>query len=272
MPEILTDLSASALALAVEANLYALFESFTPMWGVEMRQTSDSMSYRAQGILSPMFNGVARCHFSPTRPETNIDELIAYFKNQQIPYWFWWLGPTTQPRDLGKYLEQRGFIPYEIDAPGMAVDLQTLPEQLSTPPDFRVTRVRDEAALNTWAQTFITAFEVPEFAGQSWVDASLRFGIDQTPWQLYIGWLGDEPVAVSMLFLGAGVAGILALATIPSARGQGIGAAMTLMPLYEARSLGYRAGVLFSTDMGLNLYRKLGFQQYCTITRYLWRE
>jgi ribosomal protein S18 acetylase RimI-like enzyme len=60
--------------------------------------------------------------------------------------------------------------------------------------------------------------------------------------------------------------------TIPEAQRQGIGSLMTAVPLREARSMGYRIGVLQSTKMGLNVYRRLGFQEYCTISIYLWPQ
>lgn len=57
------------------------------------------------------------------------------------------------------------------------------------------------------------------------------------------------------------------------ARGQGIGGAITLKPLLEARDEGYRYGVLFSTEMGQSVYERIGFRATGTrINRYLWRN
>ena len=77
-----------------------------------------------------------------------------------------------------------------------------------------------------------------------------RVGLgDDGPWRHYLGRLGGEPVATSTLFPGA---------------------ALTPAPLHEAREMGYRLGVLGSSEMGYPVYRRLGFREHCRIGLYEW--
>jgi GNAT superfamily N-acetyltransferase len=93
------------------------------------------------------------------------------------------------------------------------------------------------------------------------------------PWTIYLGRLDGEPAACNILFNGGGVAGVYGVATVPSARNKGIGAAITLRPLLDAREVGYRYGVLFSSDMGVRVYERIGFRRTdARINRYLWRS
>ena len=88
-----------------------------------------------------------------------------------------------------------------------------------------------------------------------------------------IGFLPDgTPVATSELFLGGGVAGIHGVTTVPEFRGRGIRTAMTLSPIIDALRRGYAIGVLFSSEMAVGIYRRLGFQEYGKGYIYLWQD
>jgi ribosomal protein S18 acetylase RimI-like enzyme len=169
-----------------------------------------------------------------------------------------------------------GIVSTELGAPGMVADLHQMNEAALTqvPPGFTISEVQDEASLYDFKRVFIESYEIPEWAAQAWVDATLRIGLGRTPWKMYLGRLNGEPVATNMLFNGGGVASVYAVGTVASARGRGIGGATTLKPLLEARDEGgYRYAVLFATEMGIHTYQRIGFR-HCgaRINRYLWRN
>lgn len=180
----------------------------------------------------------------------------------------WWAEPGTQPADLGEHLVAQGFT-YNEGPPGMAADLSARSEDLIAPPELEIMQVKDAATLKQWVDTVMTGFGLPESSGSAFFDLFAGLGFD-LPLRNYIGRMNGEPVATAEVFLGAGVAGIYGVATVPEARGQGIGAALTLAPLREARAMGYRIGILHSSPMGLAMYGRLGFREYCKMSHYLW--
>ena len=86
--------------------------------------------------------------------------------------------------------------------------------------------------------------------------------------RIWIATLHGEPVAAASLFEGAGVAGVYNVATVPEARGRGIGRAVTATVLAEAVARGHRLAVLGSSDLGFPVYRRLGFTEVSRLRSY----
>jgi GNAT superfamily N-acetyltransferase len=236
-----------------------------------------------------MFKGVWATRLDADAVDAALDERIAWFRERGAPFFFWWTGPSSRPADLGARLAARGLIGMEEQArelargleagaggsPAMAADLGAMDEEAleRVPAGFAIEEVRDADGLDAFARVFVEAYEIPAFAAQAWVDATTALGIGRTPWRLFVGRLDGEPVATNMLFTGAGVASVYAVGTVPSARGHGIGGAITLAPLLEAREQGYRHAVLFSSALGVHAYERIGFRLLdAWIDRFLWRD
>lgn len=265
----LMEASDAQLALAVQDNLFALFRAMAALPDAELHETP-ALAYHHAFPTSPMFKGVWQTRLTPDTADASIADTLAWFQARGAPYVFWWTGPGDEPTDLPDRLQAHGFAANIVGDPGMALDLDTL-EQPSLPPGLTIAHATDRRTLEDWRDVFVAAYEVPPFAGQAWVDATLSLGPQVAPWQLYVGYLDGEPVATNVLFSGAGVASVYGVGTLPAARGRGVGGAITLWPLVEARARGYRYAVLFATEMGHPVYRRLGFRDVGSmIGRYLW--
>jgi GNAT superfamily N-acetyltransferase len=60
------------------------------------------------------------------------------------------------------------------------------------------------------------------------------------------------------------------VAALEAARGRGIGTAITLAPLLDARDRGYRVGVLQASEMGYPIYARMGFTEQFRYQLYHW--
>lgn len=269
MGEVLRDLSELALIGAIEGNIVALYTALGAVPGMSIEERPDLLRCTSE-IASPMFNCVARARLTSDTADAGITAVLDHFRAREVPMIFWWHGPACTPPDLGARLLARGFVRSWRDSPGMALDLAALLADPPPPPDFAIEPVADAATLAEWGHTFDVVFDSPSWVSAAWVAATRLAGLADAPWRCYLGRLGGEPVATALLLPGAGVAGLYMIGTIPAARRRGIGAAMTLAPLREARALGYRVGILHASPEGYALYHRLGFRQYCTMNRYLW--
>jgi ribosomal protein S18 acetylase RimI-like enzyme len=70
-----------------------------------------------------------------------------------------------------------------------------------------------------------------------------------------------QPVATALAVVDGDAVVIYNVATLPEARGRGIGAAITLAALRDARSGGATLGVLESSEIGYGVYRRIGFRE-----------
>lgn len=267
--EILRDGSPESLIRAIEENevAYWLYRARHSGWEIF---EGPKLTWFRSGLHNPNANAVLRTNLAPEETDAAIDGVMREMPGRGLPM-IWWSGPGRRPLDLGERLLRRGFLTPGFD-PGMAVELAALSEDQPVPAGLRIERVRDDSTLADWLRAFRLGNEedpdgptVPRSRlGPSSYD-------DDDPFHFYLARLDGEPVATSQMVLGAGVAGLYCVATVPAARRRGIGAAVTLAPLRIARALGYRYGVLGATEMGYPVYQRLGFREYCKLSMYVWR-
>lgn len=197
-----------------------------------------------------------------------------WFRARGSDFFAWWFN-STQPPELFERLEAHGF---ELDysAPGMALDFQYLRSvRRRRPQGLKIVEALDEQTLSDWSLALHAAnqhYHLPMEAAQAFEKATLALG-GRAPWQLYVGYMDGKPVATNLAYNGGGVTGLFCIGTVPEYRGRGIGAAITLAPLYDARVAGYQYGVLFASESGMRVYERIGFKAVgIKIGRYRWED
>ncbi len=263
----LTDMSVQSLATAINGNLHCFFRHLQLSPVTEYYQGNGLVRWRTP-VPHAWLNGVL-CSRLPSEDEgPTLDQTLAYFKASNTPMVSWWLEPHLPTTDWERLLARRGFR-YERGTPGMAVDLNHLQGEGEGVPGLDIRPVQNVAGLRVWTQTLVAGFGLPAAWEPSLFSLFEGLGFDP-PMRHHVGYVGAQPVAVATLFLAAGVAGLQYLATVPGGRVRGVGRVMALTALREARSLGYQVGVLQSSDMGYNLYLRLGFRTLCSVGYFYW--
>jgi GNAT superfamily N-acetyltransferase len=265
--DILTDLSASALADAVKWNLYEYFMLLRRSPRAEVASGAGLTRWRA-GIPHPWFNGILAARPAAVGDSAAVEEALAYFDAHGVTTFTWWLAPGVARAAWEAQLAPHGFR-FDSNTPGMAIDLDALDETGPAPPGLEIRAVSDGAGLETWVRTFIAGFALPDSWRGDMAALIADIGLDW-PARNYLATLDGKPVATSSVILAGGVAGIQCVATLPAARGRGIGAAITLAPLLDARRLGYRVATLQSSEMGYRVYERLGFREVCKMEHFYW--
>jgi len=81
--------------------------------------------------------------------------------------------------------------------------------------------------------------------------------------------LADDVAGNSLLYRTLDVGGIYAVGTVERARRRGVGTAVTWAAVQQARDWGCWAVTLQATQMGLPVYRAMGFQTVVEYITYL---
>ncbi|HVL25822.1 MAG TPA: GNAT family N-acetyltransferase [Thermomicrobiales bacterium] len=261
-------LSRQTMTHAIEENGAEFLLAMGRAAGAEERRTP-AIHWVIGGSPIDYHNAVVHADLAAGNIDATILATIERFQAHGVPG-TWHVGPAMRPADLGVQLVSHGFI-YGGDDVGMAVPLDALNEAWSVPSGLRIERVADERALAAWTSVLARGFG--EGAREAhWVRGVVRrIGLDAAPWRHFVGYLDTEPVATATLFAGAGAVGVYFVSTLPDARREGIGAALTLAALRAGREMGERIGVLAASNLGFPVYKRLGFEEYCRIGLYEWR-
>lgn len=265
MQTIQTDVSDETLVNAIRLNMCELFRHFSKE-NLTKRFENERFTRWYTPMAHPWFNGVL-CSTPPREGDgTFIRETIHYFRDKKVKMFTWWMEPPIKSSDWDSILSAHGF-GFSNNTPGMAVELHELNEPMQPVEELEIRVVNDEESLRVWVKVLVQGFELPTEWEDPWLQVCLRMGLD-FPSRNYLGYWNGEPVSTSSVFFGGGVAGIYCVATLPEARGRGIGAAMTLKPLQDAGEMGYRIGILQSSEMGYPVYKRLHFKHLCQIENF----
>lgn len=267
MTNVLIDTSEDALRRVSEEHYFDSFLCFSVVPDVEVYQGEDMIRLASPGIPNRVTNTVLRCRLSTGEVDSAIEETNDYFRSRGVmPHWR--LCPGDLPTDLEQRLVTKGFALGE-ERPAMAVDLKTLNENIRTREGLKIERI-DNAETMKEKHGWIRRLGEGKTLGALIMDLWTRYGFDlESDMQHYLGLINGEPVSWASVFYATGVAGIYAVGTVPAARRQGFGSAITLRALLDARERGFRVGMLQSSQMGINLYRRLGFTTCFTIKTYI---
>ena len=218
------------------------------------------------GLACDTFNFICRARLDADRAVDRAAEAIGHFRRGGRPF-SWWVGPADRPSDLGRVLGDLGLQAAEGEL-AMAADLARL-EPVAATPGLTTARLRTAAELATFARLSAANWTPPDLQVVRFYEMAAAFLLqDDCPLALYLGYLDGEPVATAEATLAGGVAGLYNISTLPAVRRRGIGSAMTLRPLHDARAAGCATAVLQAAPAGVSIYERVGFRAFGTITEY----
>jgi ribosomal protein S18 acetylase RimI-like enzyme len=167
------------------------------------------------------------------------------------------LSPMSSPADWPGRLQRTGFAETEE-----RFDYILVPETLQLPGNsaVRIERAVSQEDADRFSAIQVAGFDIP-VEHQAWDQALARRHLAAGQHNLYLAWLDGRAVGTGRSIHLAGVTAMAALATLPEARGRGVGVSVLRQMIQDARSAGSRV-IFWSVIPGsyaAGMYRRLGF-------------
>lgn len=219
------------------------------------------------GMPCDTFNFVCQARLEESTLHHRIAQAIQFFKHKGHPF-SWWVGPGDQPRHLGEALQEAGLDAMESEL-AMALDLSQLQIPSDRPAELRIERVTDHRQLMDFAAINAANWNPPDPHVLRFYETASPFLLSRSsPLWFYLGYIGQSPIATAELTIAGGVAGLYNICTLDGYRRRGIGTAMTVHPLLDARQAGLSAAILQAAADGVGVYSRIGFVNVGSYTEY----
>jgi ribosomal protein S18 acetylase RimI-like enzyme len=201
------------------------------------------------------------------KPLTNdnaksIADIREIYKNLNLHFW-WWIYPSGQSPKTRAMLEDAGLRLIE-KVPCMAADLNDSASEKQSTNNIKISPVKDRNDLLIWEDISFHGFEMPQRAREQYGCFVSSFDLDiSSPQKLFLAYFDGKPVATSLLFVHNNTAGIYYVSTLPAYRNKGMGLIVTIAAMQAAKESGFKNVILQATPLGVKVYKRAGFKEYC---------
>jgi ribosomal protein S18 acetylase RimI-like enzyme len=225
------------------------------------------VSVASAGVTFQMFN--AAFLSAPVASEAELKQRVLlpylHFNSRGLEWAFWvcndWMDSRVERR--ARQVFERHGLRHSVDLPGMAAE-RILPP-VKPLPSLEVRRVCDAATRDAFCAIGSVCFHVPI----TWFREVFDSEAVWSGFAAYVGYTDHEPVSTAAVVIGAGVAGVYNVATMPGYQRVGYGEAVMRHALEDTeRRTAVRRTILQSTPAGYRLYERMGYRTVARVSVY----
>ena len=251
---------------AIEAAFVAQWANFGRGPGGTLHE-GDGLMWVEAPVPQLPYNAVLRTHLDAGADE-EIGRLAARFRERDVQF-MWLAHPSARPGDLATRLGDQGLSLVERGT-GMTLEAEAWrPESSKERGELVYREVTDEDGMRAYEELIASYWELPP-ESHAYVFGINRWGHEQGLGVRWVAYRDERPVGkVYLSWLGVeGTAAIFAVYVHPSARGFGAATRLTELAITRALEAGRTRVVLHSSEVAVNLYRRMGFVERCGLPVY----
>lgn len=212
------------------------------------------------------YNAVLRTRLAASADD-QIRTLIARFRDRDVQF-MWLVHPTARPHDLAERLAAQGLTLVEHGT-GMSLDVETWRASHEERGGISYREVVDDDGMRAYEELISSYWELPQ-ESRGYVFGVNRWGHEQGMGARWVAYQDERPVGKVYLSW-SGVedsAAIFGVYVHQTARGHGVATRLTELAIMKAVEAGRSRVVLHSSEVAVNLYRRMGFIERCGLPVY----
>lgn len=198
---------------------------------------------------------------TPALSDKELGDALMHYKTKGLEYCIW-----INEENLSQQVK-KAFKTFDIEEQasevGMGMDLNAY-EPISDDTHQNIKEVRDEEQLATYARVLAENWSPPDQNVLRYYNRTSDHYLNPTNRiKLLIYYHEGQPASCVELFPSdSETIGFYGFATLEKFRGRGIGTSLLTFALNKAKELDYKNAILQGTEDGLNIYKRIGFNDY----------
>jgi len=204
----------------------------------------------------------SRLRFSAANAAQRLDEILLRYRKNGRGAGFW-VGPFAQPENLEELLRQRG-LRCRRYFPGMYAELGTLPPVPKSELQLTFQVVSDYSIFEKYPHPDIGPPTTPIRKFRLATQRARAARQPRESWEI-MALSAAVPIGICTVFAGRSAAGFFNVVVLERTRNHGVGTALMAYACRFAREQGCKAGMLISSGMGYEVYKRAGFREVTKI-------
>jgi GNAT superfamily N-acetyltransferase len=254
------------LARRTERNFINSFKGAHGI-GSAVFSTTDTVTRFTTGYQIAWMNCVLTFNASDKTMNGEIAAIVSDYQKLQCPS-YWFVGVLTGRADRVKEALASQGLSHTGNYIGMALD----PEEFSPSrsiPQLRIEQVEGARKRRHWLKPFSIAFGAPQIVEKHFDHYGHRHLGDSSREVWFVAYLDDEPVSTAAYMIDSGVIMVHSVTTLPEFRRRGYASMVMETAMAHALKRSRLPFALFSSPMGAEVYKKMGFVETYKLSHFL---